>query len=143
MAANGRYMELVNGRFTPVSQERVREDPALLTGQVDRAADFVEMQDPQRWTDCFKLNGAIYDVNVCSCLHPTIICRAMEEELPHRMASSRHVNDMVAAFKTKMGDTNFLIVNSGSHRENQKVVKISTGGASQHSRRFDGWCYQG
>ena len=54
MAANGRYMELVNGLFTPISQERVREDPALLTRQVDRAADFVEMQDPQRWTDCFK-----------------------------------------------------------------------------------------
>ena len=28
------------------------------------------------------------------------------------MASSRHVNDMVTAFKTKMGDTNFLIVNA-------------------------------
>ena len=28
------------------------------------------------------------------------------------MASSRHVNDMVASFKTKMGDTNFLIVNA-------------------------------
>jgi hypothetical protein len=65
MAATGRYMELVNGRSTPVGQDRVREDPALLTGQVDRTADFVETQDPQRWTDCFELNGAIYDVNVC------------------------------------------------------------------------------
>ena len=50
MAATGRYMELVNRRSTPVGQDRVREDPALLTGQVDRAVDFVETQDPQRWT---------------------------------------------------------------------------------------------
>ena len=105
-------MELVNGRSIPVDQERVREDPALLTGQVDRAVDFVETQDPQRWIDCFKLNGKVYDVNVCQCLHPTIICRAIEEENPHRMASSRHVNNMVAAFKTEMGDTNFLIINA-------------------------------
>ena len=72
-------MELVNGCSIPVDQERVREDPALLTGQVDRAVDFVETQDPQRW---------------------------------NRMASSRHVNNMVAAFKTEMGDTNFLIINA-------------------------------
>jgi hypothetical protein len=32
-----------------------------------------------------------------------IICRAMEEELPHSKASSRQVNDMVASFKNKMG----------------------------------------
>ena len=47
MVATGRYMELVNGHSTPVGQDRVKEDPALLTGQVDRAADFVETQDHQ------------------------------------------------------------------------------------------------
>ena len=113
MAATGRCMELVNGCYTPVGQDRVREESALLTGQV-------ETQDPQQWTNCFKLNGAIYDVNVCQCLHPTIICRAMEEELPHSKVSSRQVNRQVASFKNKMGDTNFLIVNAQRKLEEKR-----------------------
>ena len=75
MATNGRYMEPVNGRAAPVDPERVREDPTLLTVQVARAVDFVETQDPQHWIDCFKLNGGVYDVNICQCLHPTIRAR--------------------------------------------------------------------
>ena len=70
--------------------------------------------------DCFKLNGATYDVNVCPCFHSAIICRAMDEELPHSKATSRQVNDMVASFKNQIGDTNFLIVNALRKLEEEK-----------------------
>ena len=98
MAANRRYTEPVNGRPGPIDPEKVREDPALLVAAIARAVEFVEKQDPQHWIDCFGLNNKVYDVNICPCLHPTIICRAIGEENPHRPASSRNTNDMVDDF---------------------------------------------
>ena len=111
MAATRRYMEPVNGRSTPVALDRVREDPALINGHIDRAVDYVDTQDHQRWTDCFKLNGETYKVTLCPCLHPSIVCRAMDEELPHNRTTSKQVQDMITSFKHKMGD-NILIINA-------------------------------
>ena len=84
MAENERYMEPVNGRPTPIDPERVREDPALVIAAMARAVDFVEKQDPQHWIDCFELNNGVYDVNICPCLYPTIICRASPPSPPLR-----------------------------------------------------------
>ena len=112
MAANGRYMEPVNRRPGPIDPEKVREDPAVLVAAIARAVEFVEKQDPQHWIDCFGLNNKVYDVNICPCFHPTIMCRAMGEESPHKPASSKYTNDMVDDFTKEMGTSNFLIMNA-------------------------------
>ena len=106
MAMNRLHAELVNGRALAVGPERARNDPALIPGQVETAANFVDMEDPQRWIDCFRLNGNIYEVNVCECLHPTIVCRTQGEDEPHTIAPSRTTNSVIEALKRKMGNDN-------------------------------------
>ena len=83
MATNRLHAEPVNGRTLAVGPERARSDPALMPGQVETAANFVDMEDSQQWIDCFRLNGNIYEVNVCECLLPTIVCRTQGEDEPH------------------------------------------------------------
>ena len=46
---------------TPVSPDRVREDPALIDGHIEEAVIYVDTQDQEEWTDCFKINGDTYD----------------------------------------------------------------------------------
>ena len=58
------------------------------------------------------LNGRVYDVNICPCFHPSIICRATGEENPHKLASSKKTNDMVDDFIEEMGARNFRIMNA-------------------------------
>ena len=79
MAAARRYLEPVPRRSTPFSPDRVREDPALIDGHIDEAVVYVDTQDQEDWIDCFKINGDTYDLTVCPCLHPSIICRAMDD----------------------------------------------------------------
>ena len=51
MAAAKRYLEPVPGRSTPVSPDRVREDPALIDSHIDEAILYVDTQDKEEWTD--------------------------------------------------------------------------------------------
>ena len=115
MAMNRLHAEPVNGRALAVGPERARNDPALIPGQVETAANFVDMEDPQRWIDCFRLNGNIYEVNVCECLHPTIVCRTQGEDEPHTIAPSKTTNSMIEALKTEMGNDNYRIINVMIH----------------------------
>ena len=70
MAAARRYLEPVNGLSIPVAPDRVREDPAHIDGYIDLAVEYMDRQDHQKWTDCFKLNGDTYKMTVCPCHHP-------------------------------------------------------------------------
>ena len=55
MVAARRYLEPVPGRSTPVSPDRVREDPAHIDGHIEEAVVYVDMQDQEDWIDCFKI----------------------------------------------------------------------------------------
>ena len=59
MAAARRYLEPVNGRSTSVAPDRVREDPAHINGYIDRAVEYVDTQDHQKWTDYASSSTAI------------------------------------------------------------------------------------
>ena len=65
MATAKRYLEPVCGRSTPVSPDRVREDPVLIDGHIDEAVLYIDTQDQEEWTDCFKINRDTYDLIVC------------------------------------------------------------------------------
>ena len=82
---SNRHREAVNGRTTPFGPERVRSwsDPDTVLELVDRADNFVDSMEAKQWIDCFQLNGDTYEVNVCDCFLPTIVCRTMPEEEPH------------------------------------------------------------
>ena len=87
----------------------------------------MEKQDPQAWLDCFALNAKVYDVNICPCNHPSIICRAVGEENPHKPASSRKTNNMADDFIQDMGARNFRIMNAlRKQREDKEVPKRNT-----------------
>ena len=74
--------------------------------------------------DCFQLNGDIYEVNVCDCFLPTIVCRTMLEEEPHSKAPSKSTNTMIEALKTSMGASNYNIIkNSGGEQIKQLQLK--------------------
>ena len=106
MATNRLHTEPVNGRTTAVGLERSRSDPALIPGQVEAANNFVDFEDSAQWIDCFRLNGNIYEVNVCECLLPTIVCRTQGEDEPHTKAPSKTTNSMIEALKAEMGVDN-------------------------------------
>ena len=122
MATNRLHTEPVNGRTTAVGLERSRSDPALIPGQVEAATDFVDLEDSQQWIDCFRLNGNIYEVNVCECLLPTIVCRTQGEDEPHTKVPSKTTNAMIEALKTEMGADNYRIINELRKREDQRVT---------------------
>ena len=68
MAVARRYLEPVPGRSTPVSPDRVREDPAHIDAYIEDAVVYVDMKDQEEWIDCFKMNGDTYNMTVCQCL---------------------------------------------------------------------------
>ena len=70
------------------------------------------MQDHQEWIDCFKINGDAYELTVCPCHHPSIVCRAMDDEAAHNKTTSKQVQDMITSFKLQMGYNNFMIMNA-------------------------------
>ena len=106
MALNRTHAEPVNGRATAVGSDRARDDPALIPAQTESAANFVDMEDPQRWIDCFLLSSNVYKVNVCKCLQPTIVCRTMGEDEPHTIVPSKTTNSVIESLKRKMGNDN-------------------------------------
>ena len=56
MASNRLHTEPVNGRTTAVGPERARSDPALIPGHVEKADNFVDLEDAAQWIDCFRLH---------------------------------------------------------------------------------------
>ena len=122
--ASNRHREAVNGRATPVGPERVRSwgDADTVLELVDRANNFVDSMEAKQWIDCFQLNGDTYEVNVCDCFLPTIVCRAMPEEEPHSKAPSKSTNTMIESLKTSMGANNYNIVNELRRRADQAAT---------------------
>ena len=112
MAAARRYLEPVTGHSAHVAPDRVREDLALIDGYIDRAVEYVNMQDHQEWIDCLKINGDAYELTICPCHHPSIVCRAMDNEAAHNKTMNKQVQDMITSFKLKMGYNNFVIMNA-------------------------------
>ena len=91
MASNRLHKEAVNGRTIPVGPERARgwSDPDTILDLVDRADKFVDSMEAEQWIDCFQLNGDTYEVNVCECFLPTVVCRTLGEDEPHSRAPSK------------------------------------------------------
>jgi hypothetical protein len=132
MASNNRYLPPVHGHPGPIEAEKAREDPELLTAAMANAVDYVERQDPQAWLDCFAMNDKVYDVNICPCNHPSIICRAMGEENPHKLASSRKTNEMADDFIQDMGARIVRIMNAlRKHREDREAPQRVTPEAAE------------
>ena len=89
-------MEPIHSRPTDaVSSERVREDPANIDGYIQDAFVYVDMQAEDEWVDCFKLNGDTYDMTVCPCFYPSIVCRAMDDEAAHNRATSNQIQEII------------------------------------------------
>ena len=111
----------MSGRSTPLGPERVRSwgDTETVLELVEKAGNYVDSKGADLWIDCFQLNGDIYEVNVCDCFLPTIVCRTMPEEEPHSKAPSKTTNTMIEALKTSMGASNYNIVNSGGEETKQ------------------------
>ena len=112
MATARRYLEPVHGRPTTVSSERVREDAANINGYIEDAIVYVDMQDQQEWVDCFRMNRDTYDMTVCPCFYPSIVCRAMDDEAAHNRATSKQIQEIITGFKVKMGSNNYTILNA-------------------------------
>ena len=124
MASNRLHKEAVNGRATPVGPERARawSDPDLIPDLVEKADKFVDLEEAEQWIDCFRLNGDTYEVNVCECFLPTIVCRTLGEDEPHSKAPSKSTNAMIDALKTSMGTDNYNIVNELRKIEDQRAT---------------------
>jgi len=138
MASNRLHKEAVNGRATPVGPERARawSDPDLIPDLVEKADNFVDLEDAVQWIDCFRLNGDTYEVNVCECLLPTIVCRTLGEDEPHYKAPSKTTNAMIDALKTSMGTDNNNIVNELRKIEDQRATaRAATAQAAAAAQR--------
>ena len=122
--ASNRHRQAVNGRTTPVGPERVRgwSEPNTVSELVDRADNYVDSVDADKWIDCFQLNGDTYEVNVCDCFLPTIVCRSMEEEEAHSRAPSKSTNSMIESLKASMGADNYNIINELRKREDRAAT---------------------
>ena len=84
---------------------------------------YVDTQAYDEWVDCFKLNGDTYDMTVCQCFYPSIVCTAMEDEAAHNGATSRQIQEIIAGFKVKMGTNNYAILNA--LRKIEEVVDMA------------------
>ena len=122
--ASNRHRQAVNGRTTPVGPERVRgwSEPDTVSELVDRADNYVDSVGADTWIDCFQLNGDTYEVNVCDCFLPTIVCRSMEEEEAHSRAPSKSTNSMIESLKASMGADNYNIINELRKREDRAAT---------------------
>jgi hypothetical protein len=119
--ASSRYRAAVNGRSTPLGPERDRRwgDNDTVLEMVDRAGNYIDTTAAELWIDCFQLNGDIYEVNVCDCYLPSIVCRTMPDEEPHSKAPSKTTNTMIEALKTSMGASNYNIINELRRKRDQ------------------------
>ena len=107
------YALPVQGRPTDITMVRVREDPADVDSYIKNA---------ERWVDCFKLDGDTYDMTVCPCLYPSIVCRAIDDGAPHNGATSCQITEIMASFKLKMGISNYAILNSLRKKEEMMAI---------------------
>ena len=119
--ASSRYRAAVNGRSTPLGPERDRRwgDNDTVLEMVERAGNYIDTTAAELWIDCFQLNGDIYEVDVCDCYLPSIVCRTMPDEEPHSKAPSKTTNTMIEALKTSMGASNYNIINELRRKRDQ------------------------
>ena len=87
----------------------------------DLTVDFVDSQPDDTWTDAFFITSDSYDLTVCTCLLPSIICKSMIDE-PHNVATSRQTGETMEIFKEKMGAQNYVILNALRRKDEQRVV---------------------
>ena len=116
------YALPVQGRPTDITMVRVREDPADVDSYIENAVTYVDGQLDERWVDCFKLDGDTYDMTVCPCLYPSIVCRAIDDGAPHNGATSCQITEIMASFKLKMGISNYAILNSLRKKEEMMAI---------------------
>ena len=101
--------------------DRTRVDPNNLDKFMDLAIDFVDSQPDDTWTNAFFIMSDIYELTVCTCLLPTIICRLMIDE-PHNVATSRQTGETMEIFKTKMGVQKYVILIALRRKDEQRVA---------------------
>ena len=82
-----------------------------------------------------KLDGDTYNMTVCPCLYPSIVCQAIDDEGPHNGATSRQIPDIMATFKLKMGISNYAILNA--LRKKEEMMKAWSGAATAPSSGSD------
>ena len=110
----------------------------------EQAVNYVDTQPAESWTDTFYMMNGSYDLTSCTCMLPTIVCRAMNEK-QHNTAPSRQTRDMMTMFKTKMGEQNYKIFNALRHKAENKEKELyeedekdninSDGGKDRGARR--------
>ena len=133
MVATSRgYAIPVQGCPTAITTVRVREDPGDVDSYIKKAVPYVDGQVDESWVDCFKLDGDTYNMTVCPCLYPSIVCPAIDGDGPHNGATSRQIPDIMAAFKLKMGMSNYAILNMLRKKEEMMVVAQQGQAAVDH-----------
>ena len=115
-----------------ITTVRVREDPADVDSYIENAVTFVNGELDERWVDCFKLDGDTYDMTVCPCLYPSIVCRAIDDDGPHNGATSRQITEIMAVFELKMGKSNYAILNALWKKEEMMVMAQQGQAAADH-----------
>ena len=118
MSVARRYIKPVPNRSIAITSISIRvwEDPTNIDGHIQDAVVYV---DDDEWVDCFELSDDTYEMTVCPCLYPSIVCRAMDDEADQDGATSWQVMEIITGFKASMG-TNYRILNA--LRKKEEVV---------------------
>ena len=122
------YALPVQGHPTKITMVRVRADPADVDRYIDNAVTYVDGQLDERWIDCFKMDGDTYDMAVCPCFYPSIVCRAIDDNAPHNGAKSRQTTEIMASFKLKMGISNYAILYANALRKKEEMMAMAQQG---------------
>ena len=115
-AARRGYVLPVQGRPTEITMVRTRADPT------DVYRYIVDVQPDERWIDCFKMDGDTYNMAVCPCFYPSIVCRAIDDNAPHNRPTSQQTTKIMASFKLKMGISKYTILNALRKKEEMMVM---------------------
>ena len=115
--ASKKYVLPVQGQQLKVLATRTPVDPTKLDKFTDLAFNFVDSQPDNTWTNIFFS----YELTVCTCLLPSIICRSMRDE-PRNVATSRQTGETMEIFKEKIGAQNYVILNALRCNDEQRVV---------------------
>ena len=81
-AARRGYVLPVQGRPTEITTVRTRADPGDVDRYINNAVSFVDGQPDERWINCLKMDGDTYNMAVCPCFYPSIVCRAIGDDAP-------------------------------------------------------------
>ena len=108
------------------------EDPADVDSYIEKAVTYVYGQLDKSWVDCFKLDRDTYNMRFCSCLYTSIVGWAIDDDDPHNGATSFQIPDIMAAFKLKMGISNYAILNSLRKKEEMMVMAQQGQAAADH-----------